>query len=111
MQQRTFILNDREDFKQFIKTNNHVIVKITAKWCGPCKKSKPLFENLFLNLPNSFKYIEVDVDECKKLSGIFKAKSIPTFINYIDGYPQDVVVGGDEEVIKSFFTKTKARLS
>ena len=111
MEGRTYTFNDRTEFKDFVKTNKYVIVKITAKWCGPCKRCKPLFNELFMKLPSSFKYIEVDVDECQKLAGIFRAKSIPTFINYIDGSPQDIMVGGDEEVVKSFFEKTKKRLN
>lgn len=111
MDKRTHIFNDRIEFNDFVKTNKYVVVKITAKWCGPCQRCKPLFEELFMKLPSSFKYVEVDVDECEKLTGMFRAKSIPTIINFIDGDPQDIMVGGDEEVLRSFFEKTKKRLN
>ena len=42
----------RGEFTQLIKQNANkvVIVKASASWCGPCKRSAPYFKECFNNL-------------------------------------------------------------
>mgnify|MGYP001396966454 CR=1 FL=1 len=108
MEERTYNLKTRQQFKQFVSENKFVVVKITASWCGPCKRCTPMFNEYFQSLPEKFKLVIVDVDE-GNLAGMFRSRSVPTFINYINGLPNDIQVGATEEGIKSFFRKTFSR--
>jgi len=105
MDERTFNLKTRSEFKQFVSVNNYVVVKLTASWCGPCKKCTPYFNECFEQLPGKFKLVIVDIDD-GNLGGMFRARSVPTFYNYINGYPQDIQAGSGEPGIKQFFIKT-----
>ena len=49
----------------------------TADWCGPCKKVRPIVEELIKN-GHSFQIIDVDSE--KELVEKFEISSVPTFI-------------------------------
>jgi thioredoxin 1 len=65
----------------------------TADWCQPCKKTKPIVEEL--NRDQSiagFQIIDVDVNP--ELVKNFEIKSVPTFILFDEGIEKNRVVGG-----------------
>ena len=49
----------------------------TADWCGPCKKVRPIVEELIKD-GYSFQIIDVDIE--KELVKKFDISSVPTFI-------------------------------
>jgi thioredoxin 1 len=56
----------------------------TADWCGPCKKVRPIVEELKRDQSN-VKFQIIDVDSEGELTRKFEVKSIPTFIRIEDG--------------------------
>tara|TARA_Y100000389_G_C16968152_1_gene274354 strand:+ start:113 stop:511 length:399 start_codon:yes stop_codon:yes gene_type:complete len=40
-----------------------IILKFTANWCGPCKRTKSLVESHFCNLPDNALVFELDIDD------------------------------------------------
>lgn len=60
------------------------IFYFTADWCNPCKKVKPIVEELsYDGHPTKFQLIDVDTEI--ELAKKFEIKSIPTFILIQDG--------------------------
>lgn len=55
----------------------------TADWCGPCKKVRPIVEQI--NQDSTVKFQLVDVDSEIDLVKVFEIKSVPTFILIKDG--------------------------
>jgi thioredoxin 1 len=49
----------------------------TADWCGPCKKVRPIVQELIQD-GYSFQIIDVDIE--KELAQKFEISSVPTFI-------------------------------
>ena len=55
------------------------ILYFTADWCQPCKKVKPVVEELNREyFPGMFQIIDVDIE--KEMAKSFELKSVPTFI-------------------------------
>jgi thioredoxin 1 len=54
----------------------------TADWCNPCKKTRPVVEEL---KKEGFQFQIIDVDYEQLLAKQFQVKSIPTFILLKDG--------------------------
>ena len=53
------------------------IFYFTADWCGPCKKVRPIVEELIKD-GYSFQIIDVDIE--KELVKKFEISSVPTFV-------------------------------
>ena len=49
----------------------------TAEWCGPCKKTRPIVEDL---KKEGFDFQMIDADYEQLLVARFEVKSVPTFI-------------------------------
>ena len=49
----------------------------TADWCGPCKKVRPIVEEL---IRDGYSFQIIDVDSEKELVQKFEISSVPTFI-------------------------------
>lgn len=60
------------------------IFYFTADWCNPCKKTKPIVEELNRESADvRFQIIDVDIEG--ELARKFEIKSVPTFIVVEDG--------------------------
>ena len=64
------------DFNNEI-TDNDVVVKFSAEWCGPCRVLGENIESIESDYPN-INFIEVDVDEAdEELVSKYKIRNIP----------------------------------
>ena len=54
------------------------ILYFTAEWCNPCKRTRPIAEEL--NRDNVIKIQFIDADDNGELCRKFEIKAIPTFI-------------------------------
>lgn len=59
------------------------ILYFTADWCNPCKRVRPIVEELNMDHHNKFQIIDVDSE--MELAKKFEIRSIPTFILIDDG--------------------------
>lgn len=55
-----------------------------APWCGPCRATAPIIEQLAGEYPQ-MNFVKVDVDECPELATRYEIFSIPTFIIFKNG--------------------------
>jgi thioredoxin 1 len=69
----------------------------TAEWCAPCKKTRPIVEELASNGIN-VNFIDVDIE--KELAIKFGIQSVPTFI----------LIEDEKEIKRMSGSKTKDQL-
>ena len=68
------------------------ILYFTADWCQPCKKVKPIVEDLNReHFPGIFQIIDVDIET--DMVETFKISAVPTFILFDDGRESSRVTG------------------
>jgi thioredoxin 1 len=74
------------------------ILYFTAEWCNPCKRVRPIAEELDRDNVIKFQFIDADdnVDLCRK----FEIKAVPTF----------VLIENGKEVRRINGAKTKEQL-
>ena len=91
MQSNIIELTDTSDFKKIINNestkNNLYIIDFHAKWCGPCKKIAPKYNELSMKY-NNIIFLKCNVDEAEELSDIFDINSLPTFVI---GYHKNII--------------------
>ena len=77
----------------------------TADWCQPCKKVKPIVEDM---KKKGFQFQIIDVDYEQLLAKQFQVKSIPTFILLEDGKELNRVTGAQtREELENFINYEK----
>lgn len=86
------------------------IIDFYATWCGPCKATAPVLEDIAGEYEGKLYVYKVDVDQEQELASLFGVRSIPTLLFIpMDGQPQMQVGAmgrsGFEEVIKSVLLK------
>jgi thioredoxin 1 len=97
-------------------SNNVLILKFSADWCGPCKKIAPTYKTFMSMCPPNIIFGEIDVDENIDLWMALKkqkmVQGIPVFLAFFGGVkrqlwfiPDDSVVGADEEAVTKFFKR------
>lgn len=59
------------------------VLYFTADWCNPCKKVRPIVEEI--NKDSITKFLFIDTDTEMSLAEDYEVRSIPTFILLEDG--------------------------
>lgn len=65
----------------------------TADWCQPCKKTRPIVEELNRDQSTAGFQI-IDVDDNHDLVKTFAIRSVPTFILFENGIEKNRIIGG-----------------
>ena len=102
------VIIKRDEFKKYLKENKFVIVKVSATWCGPCKKIAPFVEQCFDKL-SGVKLVYIDSDLGFDVYNSLKIKSLPTIYSFVEGLPYEVVVGASENELADLFLKMAQR--
>ena len=92
------------------KGDKPALIDFYATWCGPCKQTAPVVEELANDYDGKIDVYKVDVDQQEELAQLFGIQSIPTLIFVPkEGDPQKVVGAMGkaqfEEVIKKVLLK------
>lgn len=88
-----------EDFKEKIAENETVLVDFYAVWCGPCKMTAPIIEEIAAEAKD-FKVYKVDVDNVPDAAAAYGVSSIPTIISFKDGKEHARHIGyGDKNTL------------
>lgn len=69
---------------EVLKHSGTVFVDFYAEWCGPCKLTSPILEDLSKDIPD-IKFVKIDVDANPDLASEYSVFSIPTFLIVKDG--------------------------
>jgi len=84
---------DKNSFQEeVVNYKGTVMVDFYAEWCGPCKMTGPIIEDLSQELKD-VKFVKVDVDANQELSSQYNVFSIPTFIIFKNGEAVNQFVG------------------
>jgi thiol-disulfide isomerase/thioredoxin len=77
----------------------------TAEWCGPCKKTRPVVENM---KKEGFEFQIIDADYEQLLVKRFEVKSVPTFILIDNGKEINRITGArTREELEDFINYEK----
>ena len=69
------------------------VLMFSASWCGPCKMSKPIF-NQIKESRQDVDFEVVDIDENQKLATDYNITGVPTFVVLENNAEVQRIVGG-----------------
>lgn len=74
------------EFNKIIADNKTVLVDIGSKYCGPCKKVKPVLETIRSEYGTNLKIVEIELEDSPQVIADLKTvKVFPTLILYQNG--------------------------
>ena len=72
---------DYEKSKEWkYKGDKPAIIDLYADWCGPCRQTAPILQELAKEYAGKITIYKVNVDKQKELAALFNATSIPLFV-------------------------------
>ncbi len=83
---------NEKKFSAELANNKHVVCKFFATWCGPCKMTAPIFEEVSEEIKN-VAFLEVNIDEEEELTKQNKVEVLPTIIAYENGKAKEIITG------------------
>lgn len=85
-------ISDEEFEAMVIQSEKPVLVDFYADWCGPCKMSAPILDDLS-GAQDEVTILKIDVDESPDAAQKYGVMSIPTVIAFKGGQEVDRHVG------------------
>ena len=83
----------KDTFKQeVLDKKGLVLVDFHAEWCGPCKMTDPIIEELSKEMTD-IAFAKVDVDQENEIAQEYNVSSIPSFFIFKDGKVVSQFVG------------------
>jgi rhodanese-related sulfurtransferase len=73
------------EYKSMIPVDKVVLVDVSATWCPPCKKMKPVIDSLVQSGSKPFTLVEIDGGGQTELIKQLAVEAFPTFIIYKNG--------------------------
>jgi thioredoxin 1 len=69
-----------------------VVVDFYADWCFPCKKLKPVLEDLSQTMPE-VKFLALNIEEHAEVAATYNIRSIPTLLCFRGGEVVETISG------------------
>lgn len=92
------IINSVDQFNTILKTKPNVVLLVSTTWCGPCKKVKPVIEELTGELPQvTFVHIDGDNKALGSLVSKYASEGFPTIKLFKSGKEVAEVAGAEKK--------------
>lgn len=99
------IVVNESNFDEVISSNEVVVIKFGAPWCGPCKMIAPVLDNLSTSMEN-VSFGDVNIDENGVLAEKFNIMSVPTILIFKNGSVAKQSLGfSPEDKLKDLISK------
>lgn len=74
-----------ENFKDIINSDKPTLVDFSASWCNPCKRLKPIIEEIQRGRADSLKVVFADIDDYADEVSEYNIRNVPTLILFKSG--------------------------
>ena len=102
----SLIASNDSDFQELLKSNEKVIVKYYADWCGSCKLFAPKFKRLAADDKyKGYTFIDVNAEQNPEARKLGNVKSLPTFAIFKDGSLQESLCTTKEDGVVELINK------
>ncbi|MBF8250030.1 MAG: thioredoxin 1 [Candidatus Levybacteria bacterium] len=91
------IITDQSFKQEVLESSQPVMVDFWAPWCGPCRITGPIIDELAQEFAGKVKIGKVNVDENSQTAGQYGVMSIPSIVFFKNGQPVKTMVGAQSK--------------
>ena len=96
-------------FQELLNTNEQVIVKYYADWCGSCKLFAPKYRRMSENEANAgVVFLDVNAEESPEARKVAGVDNLPFFAIFKNGQLVEATSTSKEEKVAEMLDKLKA---
>ena len=105
----TTVNNDEQELSiSFLKVKYpKLILKFSAKWCGPCKDPEMLERLHELSKTHSYHVEEIDIDKHSELCEEYSIQAVPTFVLFDETSSTTTIAGGNIQSMEQWIMRNK----
>lgn len=70
-----------------------ILAMFSASWCNPCKRMKPIFEDLAQEFMGQVIFAYADIETNPEMASHYGIRSVPSFGLFMDGMVLDITTG------------------
>jgi len=102
-------ISDESFKKEVLESSTVVLVDFFANWCAPCKRLKPIIEELANTNKGSIKFCAIDVEKNPITCSEYMVRALPTLLLYKNGKVVASKIGGNLSKLQllNFLNKTE----
>jgi thioredoxin 1 len=98
------------DFRQLLDSNERVVVKYYADWCGSCKLFSPKYKRLAADEANAAAvFLDVNAEENEQARKTAGVDNLPFFATYYKGELLEGSATSKEENVKAMIERLLAK--
>ena len=103
------ILASDSDFQEVLNSNQKVVVKYYADWCGSCRLFSPKFKRMsddeaFANVA----FVDINAETSPEARKLANVTNLPFFAVFKNGQLLDSVAASKEEAVRALIHKLDA---
>ncbi len=86
-------VNDSNFEQEVLHSNKPVLVDYWAEWCGPCKETGPIVEEVAEEYADKLRVAKLDIDDNPNTPARYGVRGIPTLMLFKNGNVEATKVG------------------
>lgn len=99
-------VSDDSNFEELLKSNEKVVVKYYADWCGSCRLFAPKFKRISKDERfNEVTFLDVNAEDSPEARKLGKVNNLPTFAIFKDGELVETLCSSKEEAVVELIEK------
>lgn len=96
------------DFQKHLQSNDKVVVKYYADWCGSCRLFAPKYKRLSADERfEGVTFLDVNAEQSPEARKAAQVTNLPYFAIFKDGEFVEAVASNKEDVVVELITKLK----
>lgn len=75
------------------ETVEPIIIMFTSSWCQPCKRFKPIVEQMAEQMSGDIRFAEMDIEHSEQTVSHLNIRTVPSLALFVDGMVREVHSG------------------